>query len=108
MAKQRIRACIREVQAQLAGDGGADLRGPADGGWLFGEDQARYVLGVHPDHAEAVAEAARVAQIPAQNIGISGAAGAGAALTLNGRNAISVAELRALHDRWLPAYMAGG
>jgi phosphoribosylformylglycinamidine synthase len=92
----------------LAGDVGADLRGPADGGWLFGEDQARYVLGVHPDHAEAVAEAARVAQIPAQNIGISGAAGAGAALTLNGRNAISVAELRALHDRWLPAYMAGG
>ena len=92
----------------LAGDVGADLRGPADAGWLFGEDQARYVLGVRPDHAEAVAEAARAAQIPTQNIGISGAAGARAALTLNGRNAISLAELRALHDRWLPAYMAGG
>ena len=117
IAEGRVAAChdvsdgglyVAVAEMCLAGDVGADLRGPADAGWLFGEDQARYVLGVRPDHAEAVAEAARAAQIPTQNIEISGAAGARAALTLNGRNAISLAELRALHDRWLPAYMAGG
>jgi phosphoribosylformylglycinamidine synthase subunit PurL len=42
--------------------------------------------------------------IYAQRIGTIG----GAALTLSGGNAISVDELKAANEAWLPAYMAGG
>jgi len=31
----------------------------------------------------------------------------GAALTLDGASAISMAALRRIHEEWLPAYMAG-
>jgi phosphoribosylformylglycinamidine synthase II len=72
-----------------------------DNAFLFGEDQARYLIETPvPDR---VLAAAKNRGIYAQRIGTIG----GAALTLPGGNAISVHELKAANEAWLPAYMAG-
>ncbi|MDH3595908.1 MAG: phosphoribosylformylglycinamidine synthase subunit PurL [Rhodospirillales bacterium] len=70
--------------------------------WLFGEDQARYI--VTAAEAAPVLEAARSAGVPAAAIGTTG----GNALTLAGRGTISVVELTRVHEGWLPAYMKAG
>ena len=89
----------------LAGDVGADIAVPDDGplahAWLFGEDQARYVVTTRD--ADAVVAAAEAAGVPARRIGTTG----GAALTVSGARLISVSELRTAHEGWLPSYMAG-
>ena len=107
------------AEMALAGDLGAEIARPAikrpaikqpgDGppgadetplhAWLFGEDQARYL--VTAPEAAAVLEAAGEASVPAACIGTTG----GAALTLPGGEPISLGELRAAHEGWLPRYM---
>ena len=47
--------------------------------------------------------AERRAGVPVSAIGATG----GAALTVEGASAISIAALRRIHEAWLPAYMAG-
>ncbi|MFN4088760.1 MAG: phosphoribosylformylglycinamidine synthase subunit PurL [Alphaproteobacteria bacterium] len=69
--------------------------------WLFGEDQGRYVVATTAP--ERVFAAAAAAGVPARRIGFVG----GDALTVNGDYPISLAELRGLHEGWLPAYMDG-
>ena len=91
--------CVAEMA--LAGDVGATLEGPADPARLFGEDQGRYAVAA-PDPAPVLA-AARAAGVPAEAVGRTG----GRALTCAGAGAIGLDELRAAHERWLPAYMAG-
>ena len=92
------------AEMALAGDIGAELTLPAGidtTAFLFGEDQARYVLATAaPDAVIAAAEKAGVA---AMALGRTG----GAALTVSGADTISLAELRDVHEGWLPAYMAG-
>jgi phosphoribosylformylglycinamidine synthase len=68
--------------------------------YLFGEDQARYLI--EAEDARAVLEAAGVAEVPARVIGVVG----GASLTLPGAGAISVYALKATNEAWLPGYMA--
>jgi phosphoribosylformylglycinamidine synthase subunit PurL len=68
--------------------------------YLFGEDQARYLIEV--EDPQAVLNAARAAGVPARAIGVVG----GASLTLHGSGAISVATLKATNEAWLPGYMA--
>ena len=68
--------------------------------FLFGEDQARYI--VETADPDTVLEAARAAGVPAHVIGAVG----GVALTLPGAGAISVDALRAANEAWLPDYMA--
>src|SRR5207244_5379526 len=68
--------------------------------WLFGEDQARYLVATA--EPELVLAAAKNARICAQRIGTVG----GDALTLPGGDAISVAQLKAANEAWLPGYMA--
>jgi phosphoribosylformylglycinamidine synthase II len=70
--------------------------------YLFGEDQARYVLAVDPDTAPDILYSAASKGIPVALIGMTGAD----SLTLPGEDAISIAELRQAHEGWLPAYMA--
>ncbi len=67
---------------------------------LFGEDQGRYL--VETSDPRALIEGARAAGVPARVIG----AVEGAALTLPGVGAISVAALKATNEAWLPGYMA--
>jgi len=68
--------------------------------WLFGEDQARYVLTTA--EPEAMLGAAKASGITASVIGRTG----GSALTIDGTHTISVDELRTAHEMWLPDYMA--
>ncbi len=97
---------------------GASIAVPAEAksaaGWLFGEDQGRYLVSVPARHAAALLADAEAEGIPATAIGATTAANTGApagatgaALTVEGRGAISIATLRRIHEEWLPAYMAG-
>ena len=93
----------------MAGGRGATLDQPGDmppHAWLFGEDQGRYL--VETADSATVLAAAQVVGVPAMRVGSVGAAGEGAALTLRGTGAISVAQLTAENEAWLPAYMAQG
>jgi len=97
---------VAAAEMALAGGTGLALEaaGPAAmplHAWLFGEDQGRYLLATaSPDALIAAARAAGVAALPVGSTG-------GSALTLPGGGAISLAELGALREDWLPAYMAG-
>jgi phosphoribosylformylglycinamidine synthase II len=75
---------------------------PAHAHW-FGEDQARYLVAVKPEQADAVLARAREASVPVWRIGATG----GDVLALPGEVPLPVATLRAHFEGWLPAYMAG-
>jgi len=112
IASRRIKCChdvsdgglyVAVAEMAMAGDVGAELTVDDSAGTLFGEDQARYVLAVPESEADSVVDAAKAAGVPAAVIGRTG----GATLTRNGADAISVGELRAAHQSWLPAFMNG-
>jgi phosphoribosylformylglycinamidine synthase len=65
----------------------------------FGEDQARYIVAV-PDHA-GFTRIAEAAGIPVLRLGTSG----GQDLTLPDGGSISIAALRASHERFFPSWM---
>ncbi len=71
-------------------------------GWLFGEDQARYLVAVEPATLDSILEAARQAGVVARAVGQTG----GASLTLRGCDAICLSELTSRYEDWLPGYMA--
>jgi phosphoribosylformylglycinamidine synthase II len=70
--------------------------------FLFGEDQGRYL--VETADPRALIDIARAADVPARVIGRVG----GVALTLLSAGAISVDALKAIHEAWLPGFMAQG
>jgi phosphoribosylformylglycinamidine synthase len=93
------------AEMAMAGAIGAEIAPPAGAlphAWLFGEDQARYLLAVPAEAADAVLAEAAAAGVPALAIGTTG----GENLTVRGFATISVAELRQAHENWLPDYMA--
>jgi phosphoribosylformylglycinamidine synthase II len=107
-----VRAChdvsdggLLVALAEMAMAGGTGVRlssGPPDlpgHAFWFGEDQGRYVLAV-PDAARLI-RAAESAKIPAVKLGYS----AGQDLTLPDGGTISIAALRAAHQRFFPAWM---
>jgi len=92
------------AEMALAGWMGARITTPDVGNlplhaWLFGEDQARYVVTAQ-NPAEFLAAAGR-AGVPAAAIGVTG----GAALTVPGADAISLASLVGAQESWFPRYM---
>lgn len=70
-------------------------------GWLFGEDQARYIVVASASQAEGIGVAAAERGVALQRIGVTG----GSALTVGDRYAISIAELSKIHEAWLPSLM---
>ncbi|MEM7171056.1 MAG: phosphoribosylformylglycinamidine synthase subunit PurL [Pseudomonadota bacterium] len=95
---------VAVAEMALAGNRGARLdQGPKPEiplhAWLFGEDQARYLLAC--DQSDEIMAAAEQAGIPAQIIGITG----GRELTLPNCAPILLDELRRAHEDWLPDYM---
>jgi phosphoribosylformylglycinamidine synthase subunit PurL len=72
-------------------------------GFLFGEDQARYVVTTTLAQAAAIVAEAGALGVPIQQVGTTG----GDALTLPGEPPILVADLAAASESWFPAYMAG-
>jgi len=91
------------AEMAMASGIGAAIAPPAGAGplhaWLFGEDQGRYL--VTTAEAGALLARAAAAGVPAVEIGATG----GDALTVAGAGAISVADMKDIHERWLPAYM---
>jgi len=96
---------VAVAEMALAGDRGAEIAVPADAPdrprWLFGEDQARYL--VETASPETVLRLAQEAGVPAAVVGQTG----GMALTVTGEAPISLNELREAHEGWFPRYMAG-
>jgi len=94
------------AEMAMAGGVGAALpevpAGLATHAYLFGEDQARYLLAVDAETAPDLLYSASAQGIDALVIGVTG----GDTLTLPGGQTIAVAELREAHEGWLPAYMA--
>ncbi len=119
IAAGRIGAChdlsdggllVALAEMALAGSAGigARLDLPEDGGlpahaWLFGEDQARYLVTTRD--AENLLDMARAAAVPAAEIGRTEA---GAALTLSDGATISLEVLEGAHASWLPGLMSAG
>lgn len=97
---------VSVAEMALAGGIGATLEQPAAAAvpshaWLFGEDQARYLIATAS--AEKLLEAAQAAGVPASIIGRTG----GKTLTLPGGSPISLDDLSRAHEGWFPGYMAG-
>jgi len=72
--------------------------------WLFGEDQARYLISATPDEASRIVADARQAGIPAERIGVTG----GKALIFAGEPPIEIAALRRAHESFFPSLMGVG
>jgi len=95
--------CVAEMA--LAGGIGASVDLPAGApvhAWLFGEEQARYVAAVPVAQVPAIEAEAAAAGVPLRPIGRAG----GDRLIVGGEHAISMAELRDCHERWLPHFMS--
>ena len=113
IGKRAVTAChalsdggllVALAEMAMAGNLGASIDVPAgagEAGFLFGEDQGRYV--VTTSDADTVVAQAKAAGVPVLRLGTTG----GDALKLNGGDAISVGGLRTAHEAWLPEYMAG-
>jgi phosphoribosylformylglycinamidine synthase len=70
--------------------------------FLFGEDQARYIVTASATEADQILAEAEAAGVPAMFLGVTH----GDALTLPGHEAISIADLRTAHEGWLPRFMS--
>jgi phosphoribosylformylglycinamidine (FGAM) synthase-like enzyme len=99
---------VAAAEMCLASRTGATLTVPGDvasvAGWWFGEDQGRYLLAARPTGVAELLRSAAAAGVLAREVGRTG----GDSLNLQGETPISLDELRATHETWLPAYMAGG
>jgi phosphoribosylformylglycinamidine synthase len=92
---------VAVAEMALAGDCGVALTQEASTEFWFGEDQARYVLAV--EDAPALLAAAAAAAIPATQIGSSVNANK---LTLPNAVAISLPQLRDVHEGFFPKWFA--
>ncbi|MGF1456528.1 MAG: phosphoribosylformylglycinamidine synthase subunit PurL [Alphaproteobacteria bacterium] len=91
-------AMVSGLGARIAYDGPL----PAHA-YLFGEDQARYLVEAAPQAAARMAAAAAMDGVPLAVIGET----AGDALVLNGAPLATVTALQEAHEAWLPALMEG-
>ncbi|MGM0584512.1 MAG: phosphoribosylformylglycinamidine synthase subunit PurL [Pseudomonadota bacterium] len=98
---------VAAAEMALASGCGAALAGPPEGmspaAWFFGEDQARFLIAVAPEDAEAALEAARKAGVPARSAGALG----GEAVML-GEASLALADLRDAHEGGFAAMMGEG
>ena len=92
------------AEMAMAGNMGAAVDAPDTGialhAWLFGEDQARYLLASR-DAKTVLARAAK-AGVPAIVIGRTGSE----RLTVGTSLSISVSELKNAHEDWMPNFMS--
>jgi len=72
-------------------------------GWLFGEDQARYLLAVDENSVNPVISTAKAKGIAAQVVGKVG----GDRIKADGAFDVSLEKLRAANEAWLPNLMTG-
>jgi phosphoribosylformylglycinamidine synthase len=104
---------VAVAEMAMAGDIGATLRVNFEADkfipFLFGEDQARYILAVPADTADAIIAEAAKAGVAASHLGFTGTVLASGAPALDGVGLppVTVGALRSTHEGWLPAYMKG-
>jgi len=67
----------------------------------FGEDQGRYLIAAPFAEAEKIVAEARAAYIPVAELGRTG----GNEITIDGKERVAVAKLRAAHEAWFPDFM---
>jgi phosphoribosylformylglycinamidine synthase len=92
------------AEMAMAGGIGAVLNTPQGAHaipYLFGEDQARYVITATPEHAGNIMAEAMMAGVPAMMLGTV----TGTTLAFRGTDAIPVADLKRAHETWFPNYM---
>ncbi len=117
LAAGAVRAChdladgglaVAVAELCLAAKVGAVLEpapaGASEAGWLFGEDQGRWLLAVPAERVEGLLAEAATSGVLARPVGTLG----GDALTLGRHPPISLEELRSVREGWLPTWMAGG
>lgn len=94
------------AEMAIASKIGASLDMPeaagTDIGWLFGEDQSRYLLAAEPERLAHILDEAAGAGVVARAIGRTG----GQSLTLKGCDVICLSELVRRYESWLPGFMA--
>ena len=97
---------VAAAEMAMAGRIGLTIAPPPDAcalhHWLFGEDQARYLVTVAPADLDDFSRAAADAGVEALTLGETG----GQNLTVDGGFTISVADLVAAHRHWLADYMS--
>ncbi|MEP6342576.1 MAG: phosphoribosylformylglycinamidine synthase subunit PurL [Maricaulaceae bacterium] len=71
--------------------------------YMFGEDQARYLMAVEPNSANPILSTAAGSGISVQKIGTVG----GERFQIADKVDVSLSKLRSAHENWLPQYMAG-
>jgi phosphoribosylformylglycinamidine synthase len=71
--------------------------------FLFGEDQARYVLAAPHDAAERIVFEAKRAGVAAVLLGAAG----GDKIAMEGFGEIALERLRKAHESWFPSMMTG-
>ncbi len=92
------------AEMALAADIGALIFNSSDlspTAFAFGEDQARYLLAVPAEREQGIYAAAREAGVYAEPVGI-----AGSREILFADEYVSLDDLRAAHEGWMPAYMS--
>lgn len=85
---------------------GMSLSAPTNGklhGWLFGEDQARYLLAVETNSVNPVISTAKTKGISAQVVGTVG----GERIKADNAFDVELEKLRAANEAWLPNLMSG-
>ncbi len=96
---------IALAEMALAGATGATINPApsqiAEHQWLFGEDQARYLVTATPEKAAAVISEAAAAGVPISQIGTTG----GDALIISHSDPILLVDLHHAHESWFPDYM---
>ena len=70
-------------------------------GFLFGEDQARYLIAADKEDAIAIMQDAKSDEIPVQVVGLAG----GSAISVNGAHNLELDRLRAAWEGWMPDLM---
>ncbi|QLH39747.1 MAG: phosphoribosylformylglycinamidine synthase subunit PurL [Defluviicoccus sp.] len=103
---------VAVTEMALAGGIGVSLDLPSDlpakpevwklADFLFGEAQGRYLLAADRDLATAIAVEAAAAGVGVCTVGRTG----GSQLQVGAHFAISIEELRSVHERWLPEFMS--
>jgi phosphoribosylformylglycinamidine (FGAM) synthase-like enzyme len=93
------------AEMAVAGRVGAsiDSFGGIAHGFLFGEDQGRYVVAALAANAATIVDEANAIGVAIQRLGTTG----GDALTLPGEPPILVQDLAATSESWFPTFMAG-
>ena len=86
------------VGMNLAADTGLPIHAE-----LFGEDQARYLIAASADIARQIVHDGAKAGVVVSDIGVAGSHD----LVVEGVLSVALADLRQVHEGWMPAYMSG-